>query len=164
MTSSAQLPRVHVAQLIMIWRFSFCTPQGRRGEPYHSHPTQSSLVTSRPPAELIGLFAGWFLGWFGLAGAGLLWEKNTVGWLKPTSEHAAYFHSQSQVNHHLLCYSTYIVRIVTGSNHHKRNCSRCEGGLIQTTGHVRGFSLIFSCLMIRVYCLCPHLPFSLIVS
>jgi len=31
--------------------------------------------------NLFGLFAGWFLGWFGLAGAGLLWEKNTVDWL-----------------------------------------------------------------------------------
>ena len=30
---------------------------------------------------LFGLFAGWFLGWFGLAGAGLLWEENTVDWL-----------------------------------------------------------------------------------
>jgi len=29
----------------------------------------------------IGLFAGWFLGWFRLASAGLLWEENTVGWL-----------------------------------------------------------------------------------
>jgi len=28
-----------------------------------------------------GPFAGWFLGWFGLTGAGLLWEENTVGWL-----------------------------------------------------------------------------------
>jgi len=27
------------------------------------------------------MFAGWFLGWFGLAGAGLLRKKNTVGWL-----------------------------------------------------------------------------------
>ena len=28
-----------------------------------------------------GLFVGWFLDWFGLAGAGLLWEENTVDWL-----------------------------------------------------------------------------------
>ena len=30
---------------------------------------------------IIGVFAGWFLGWFELADAGLLWEKNIVGWL-----------------------------------------------------------------------------------
>ena len=29
----------------------------------------------------LGLFAGWCWCWFGLVGAGFLWEKNTVGWL-----------------------------------------------------------------------------------
>ena len=28
-----------------------------------------------------GVFAGWFLDWFGLVGAGLLWEENTIDWL-----------------------------------------------------------------------------------
>ena len=37
------------------------------------------LVSGR--LSSFGLFAGWFLGWFGLAGADFMWEKNTVGWL-----------------------------------------------------------------------------------
>ena len=31
--------------------------------------------------EIMGLFAGWCWCWFGLAGAGFLWDENTVGWL-----------------------------------------------------------------------------------
>ena len=30
------------------------------------------------------VFAGWFLCWFGLVGADLLWKENTVDWLNKT--------------------------------------------------------------------------------
>ena len=42
-------------------------------------------------AHTDGVFAGWFLSWFGLTGAGLLWEKNTIdglnksGWNQQTN-------------------------------------------------------------------------------
>ena len=42
---------------------------------------KSSRLWSTAMTFAMGLFAGWCWCWFGLVGAGFLWEKNTVGWL-----------------------------------------------------------------------------------
>jgi len=38
-----------------------------------------SIQASHQRFLSFGLFVDWFLGWFRLAGADLLWEENTVG-------------------------------------------------------------------------------------